>query len=1068
MKSKIFFVMLLCMIFLAGTVAAAEWDNVKSYDPNTRTATIKNLFGLTNIAEVQLLTPLNVEVPAGYQKVAEFRIKGFSDYKDFIKEIELYDLKNGKEKISRSFDLKYRTYEQVEVNDYAESCNNETGIESCNKILTGSHTETKEKWIKLTPADLKKNEELVIGIFTDVKIGDYVDWIPNFAGVKVPEWATWTYNGQFSIGAATSMIGIVYDGSTFWSEDYGAQQAHNFFGNGTYIGSFNTNHNGNNFGITFQGGYLWVTSYTASVVEKWTTAGSYVSEFSTAASGNARPRDITTDGTYWYITDDADALIYKYNLAGTYQSNFDVSGQITTPEGISYDFNNGHLYVMDRTNGTAVFEYQTDGTYVDWFELDTDLGTSNKGIVILNETVEGADVYATNFSTFVTSFIRSSDSAPTVTAQDPANNSQYTTAPQTINFICYGEDDVNFTEMDFYLNGSLTQTNSSGLNATNYTFSETLNDGDYNWSCTGYDNATQSTSTATRYLIIDSVSPSFVVNSPTADAITYSLPYNASLNVSTADAHLDTCWYYTSDSATNITYPCNSLANVTFNTGGSKTIYIWANDTLGTTAGTSATFYLNYIVPEINYTTPVIEGESNTVYFNITANSITSTSANITYNGTDYAMTLNSNNGTLAQFSRSVTAPLVATNTNINLSINYSVNGINNATSNYSQLIYNIPELNVTTTPCSDLALNFSLVDEGNLSAVSGNFQYNFKYGTPNNNTFISQYGEISSANKFYVCVNNSLSNYNWELGEGQVFYTSTSYVDRRYYLFEGTNLSSGARNITLFDLISTDQTSFKLEVEDTSLNPYTDKFTTLVRWYPDLNQYNVVDMGLTDETGSTVIHVRTEDVDYRIGVYEKNGSLIKLAEPIRMVCLVSPCTYTLKISPTEADYTSFLDIDYTFTYNETTGIWTFTFSDSTQKTSEINLTVYKVTGTSVYPVCTDAISAYSGAVTCNTSAYSGTLKGVVLRSASPPVTLAEKIIETTTSAFRSSFGLWISLLIALPIVFIFAFMSPIGAVVGGVIALIPSLYFGAIGWVIMGGIAVLAGIVMHFLKRIG
>jgi hypothetical protein len=37
----------------------------------------------------------------------------------------------------------------------------------------------------------------------------------------------------------------------------------------------------------------------------------------------------------------------------------------------------------------------------------------------------------------------------------------------------------------------------------------------------------------------------------------------------------------------------------------------------------------------------------------------------------------------------------------------------------------------------------------------------------------------------------------------------------------------------------------------------------------------------------------------------------------------------------------------------------------------------------------------------------------------------------------------------------------------GGVISLIPALYFGSVNMGIVGGLAILAGIVAHFLKRI-
>lgn len=375
--------------------------------------------------------------------------------------------------------------------------------------------------------------------------------------------------------------------------------------------------------------------------------------------------------------------------------------------------------------------------------------------------------------------------------------------------------------------------------------------------------------------------------------------------------------------------------------------------------------------------------------------------------------------------------------------------------------------ITISSTLCNDAVLHFSFKDEKNLSTISADIEYNFQYGL-SNDTLRYIYGSLTGQDDFYVCVNGTEST-NWLFKSGEIHYRSDNYEDRVFYLYDDTILTNGTLiEYDLYDLLTTSQTSFKIEVEDTSLNPYIDKFVSLLRWYPQLNEYKVVGMGKTDEKGEIVAHVEAEDVDYRIGVYERNGSLIKLEDPTRFVCLVNPCTYTLKISPTDTDFTSFFDVDYTFTYNTTTSIWSFVYSDSSQRTDTMNLTIYKVTGTSVYPICSDAATGYSGALSCNTSAYSGTFRGVVYRSASPDVPLAQKIVTTTATAFSSTFGLWLSLLIGIPIAFLFALMSPIAAVVGGVIMLLPALYFGAVNWAIVGGIAVLGGIVMHFLKRIG
>ena len=738
---------------------------------------------------------------------------------------------------------------------------------------------------------------------------------------------------------------------------------------------------------------------------------------------------------------------WKYDTAP--QIVFDLADYLNP---ISASVDGGAFYVqMNKTGGSGTFGVVTsanefNGTLFEYASQDN-FGRHNS---------QSADpIFTFNQTT--------SGSTPVLTNVYPGNNSVLTTT--NLNVSANASDAINLVNVSINVDGAFNQSNSSGFNATTYTFDLDLSDGvhDVIWNATN--NGSTSTLLHTR-LTVDTTAPDIQIHNQTngSNSYAYTLPKNVYGNFTITDnIALDVCRVY--NGTVNTTFSCS--ANVSLPTAeGTHTWTVYANDTGGNSNTAQTIFTVNYLRENATYETPVIEGTNTTIYFNLTSTEITTMSANLSWNGTTYVMGEYSNNGTYALFGRNLTLPYVDANDVINFSFNYLLNGDSlTSQEQYQQTVYNIPTLNVTTAACVDKALNFTLKDEVNFTSLSGTFEYNFAYGTSENNTASRVYGEITGASTFNVCVNSTI-NPTWELGEGQIFYTADGYVDRRYYLFEGTNLTNTTNEITLYDLFETDQTSFKLEVEDSSLNPYVDKFTTLVRWYPDLNEYNVVDMGLTDETGSTVIHVRTEDVDYRIGVYEQNGTLIKLADPIRMVCLVSPCTYTLKISPGDTDYTSFLNVDYTLTYNETTGIWSFVFTDTTQTTSEMNLTIYKLTGTSVYPVCSTAVSAYTGALTCNTSAYSGTLKAVAQRSASPPVTIAEKVVSIVTSAFSSSFGLWLSLLIAIPIIFIFAFMTPLGAVIGGVVALIPALYFGAINWAILGGVAVLGGIVLHFLRR--
>jgi hypothetical protein len=580
----------------------------------------------------------------------------------------------------------------------------------------------------------------------------------------------------------------------------------------------------------------------------------------------------------------------------------------------------------------------------------------------------------------------------------------------------------------------------------------------------------------------DTTAPSISVTAPVINVSTFTMPYNITFTSTASDLATPTCSYFTNENATPVIFTCNQTQNISFSIPGWYWIDYTANDTLGNENSTNVSYFIDYI----NYTaTPVtskIEGQNNTFKIRIaTTNYDGASSVYLIWNNTNYTMVLNDTRYlafglpfysrtwyyTIKDYIYYFTAPEVSADQNVTFNYSYNVAGTNYNTGNSFQTIYNIPSLNVTNESCSGLAYNFTLKDEANLSSIAGTFDYNFWYGTSSNSSAVRTYGTITESNLLYICINDTISNA-WVLGSGEIFYWSTGYVDRRYYLFDNSILSNATTNITLYDLFSSDQTSFKLDVEDTSLNPYSNYFTTLVKWYPGLNEYNVVDMGKTDEKGTTIIHVKTEDVDYRIGVYYRNGTLVKLADPIRMACLTSPCTYTLSISPGDTDYTSIFGIEYTFDLNETTGIWTFVYSDPSLKTSTMNLTIYKDTGVERYVVCTTQTTGASGAMSCNTSAYTGTLIGQVIRSASPGQILVQKIGGIVNNVFTSSFGLWLSMLIAVPVIFFFAMMSPLGALIGVIVALIPALYFGSISVVIIGGIALLAGLVAHFIGRVG
>lgn len=132
-----------------------------------------------------------------------------------------------------------------------------------------------------------------------------------------------------------------------------------------------------------------------------------------------------------------------------------------------------------------------------------------------------------------------------------------------------------------------------------------------------------------------------------------------------------------------------------------------------------------------------------------------------------------------------------------------------------------------------------------------------------------------------------------------------------------------------------------------------------------------------------------------------------------------------------------------------------------------MNLTVWKDTGTTSYPICNNVANGSVGVITCNTSGQTGNLRGQVYRQASPSVLLVQKLFSANYLPFTSSWGLFFSFLIAIPIIFLFAMVSPNAVLLGGIISLIPAFYFGSINLSILGGFIIIAGLVGHLLKHV-
>jgi len=127
----------------------------------------------------------------------------------------------------------------------------------------------------------------------------------------------------------------------------------------------------------------------------------------------------------------------------------------------------------------------------------------------------------------------------------------FNTTSTSITFNCTAYDDINLTDVYFILNGTIEETNSSGINNKSYIFTKTLSKGKWNWTCGAKDNDTNYFNATTRSFEIKNVINNGVTyNSTTYETMEETISVNLTANSSLTNVELvyDGTTYSTSKS----------------------------------------------------------------------------------------------------------------------------------------------------------------------------------------------------------------------------------------------------------------------------------------------------------------------------------------------------------------------------------------------------------------------------------------------------------------------------------------------------------------------------------------
>ena len=606
LKHSSVFILLFMFILLSPLVMGFEFDNVKDYNPITREVIITNALGLgADIGKARLNTPLNVKVGAGYQKVAEFDVWAYQDYNNIIKEFSFTDMKSEKT-ISREIDVKYKSYETIVVNDYKTICSipkdaklniNGTISEVCEQVLIGSHNETKEIWTLKLTTNLLKDEMITIGLFTNVQIGDYVDWIPTIYGVEVEEWATWTANlntGLLSYFKLDETTGPVLDtmdlrNATETSTTRGTD--------GKIDKSFYLDSSSDKIdlgdevlgGLTTwsYGGWFYIT----------TGRDNSVMYGQSTTLGNTVP----CCGNYNGVTYGSTNLLGCIICDGTTKVSVGATKTISNNQWVhimlTYDHSNLILWVngISFASKSATLTMPSAGNFIfgTGVHAVSDYRVDEFGL--WNRTLSQSEITQLYNSSNGITWTDDFDTSPNITLNSPASANYTTLQSPTINFTVW--DDINLTNVQLYVNDILNQSNASGINNSNYLFDLSLTDGNYTIYGKATDNESKSTNSSSIQINIDTT-PNIQYTANTEinnyNSTTSYLP----IEVTLTETYFDTISFNVNGTVTNYT-DGTRLFNQSY-ADGTYTYNVTVYTTTGqSNSSATRTIYIDTTAPNI-------------------------------------------------------------------------------------------------------------------------------------------------------------------------------------------------------------------------------------------------------------------------------------------------------------------------------------------------------------------------------------------------------------------------------------------------------------------------------------
>ncbi|KKM74232.1 hypothetical protein LCGC14_1402370, partial [marine sediment metagenome] len=882
------------------------------------------------------------------------------------------------------------------VNDNEETCmpvwnvKNDSMEEFCDTKVIGNHIEQKEVWKKITSLDLKDNEILVIGIFTEVKFEDYIEWVPKMFGLQIEEWASWT-------------AGLNVDLVEYWKFDENTGttvtgELGNYIINLTNTPSWVTGKsnfaiNFSNFGLGNQE-YGITTDKVTEIVDTNHSISVWVNLNSVAngtirnsgtvlgiggGAGGAAQTQNLVDNIFTVEADNWTTFGSNANLVSDAKSDGDVGtfvNMVFTFDNVNNNtriYRNGVLEVSGTTNINIIEEYMFFGIGLVQFASQFLDGAVDE-VGLWNRTLSQTEIdllYDNGTGTFFSDLISTTLNAP-VEGLTTSNSSV------TFNVTPLSLDGSNLVNVSIFLDGILNQTNLTVINNTASIFIiDGISEGSHNWTAQVCSNTPDCVNNSeTRNFTIDSIAPSLIVTSPNETFNFQEIDTNLSLNWNVTDVGLDVCSY--NWNGTNTTVTCSdNQSNILINTGFNKSLTFFANDTAGNLNFTTVTWDYKIFQNSLTFNPNTTGGNTENFTLNVTKlSSIQISTVNLIYNESASAASFTAGDEPIVTANKIVPNPAADTNLSFFFSFFMSDSSVINTTSN-NQTVFSFKVGNCTAQ--TTLIYNFTLLDEENQTKLENvTIDYAINIFDRTRTVSIANTSLNSTDNPTAICINQNLTDASLYSLDGILKYTSTDgdFLTRYHNILNFSLTNATVPNlINIFDVLSTTGTPFQLTFRDANLALSPNILVNVNKQFVSSNDFKTVEIPITDSNGQTIVNLVRNIGIYNLIFTNSSGIIVATFNKVTAFCqdfTIGECTLDLDTPPQSVDTFNLSEsngVSFVLDYENSTSLATVTFSTLNSTAVEIRIvgTTQNQFGNS--SVCNNSLTSTLGTVTCDATA---------------------------------------------------------------------------------------------------